>query len=51
MPHRLDGTALAAAVGPLPATPVAAAMRAALLDLDADLRLGLGTSAGSVIVA
>lgn len=33
VPHALDGSALAAAVGPLPSTPVAEAMRDALLGL------------------
>jgi len=33
VPHALDGTALQAAVGSLPATPIDAALRAALLDL------------------
>ena len=33
VPHALDGTALHAAVGALPATPIDAALRAALLDL------------------
>ena len=33
VPHALDGRRLEAAVGPLPATPPAAALRAALLDL------------------
>jgi nucleoside-diphosphate-sugar epimerase len=33
VPHALDGAALERAVGPLPATPLAAAMRQALLDL------------------
>ncbi|HYN58297.1 MAG TPA: NAD-dependent epimerase/dehydratase family protein [Rubrivivax sp.] len=42
VPHALDGTALAAAVGTLPATPIDAALRAALLDL------GLGTGRRSV---
>jgi len=33
VPHALDGSALAVAVGPLPATPVQAALRQSLLDL------------------
>jgi hypothetical protein len=33
VPHSLDGTALSAAVGVLPATPIDAALRASLLDL------------------
>ncbi len=33
VPHALDGTALHAAIGELPATPIDAALRAALLDL------------------
>jgi len=33
VPHALDGTALQAAIGTLPATPIEAALRAALLDL------------------
>jgi hypothetical protein len=33
VPHALDGTALTAAVGALPATPIDAALRVALLDL------------------
>jgi len=33
VPHALDGSALLAAVGPLPATPVVDAVRQTLLDL------------------
>lgn len=33
VPHALDGSALARAVGPLPATPLVAALRQSLLDL------------------
>lgn len=42
VPHALDGTALHAAIGTLPATPIDAALRAALLDL------GFGTEPCSV---
>jgi nucleoside-diphosphate-sugar epimerase len=42
VPHALDGTALNAAIGALPATPIEAALRAALLDL------GLGAGPRSV---
>ncbi|MGL6112976.1 MAG: epimerase, partial [Rubrivivax sp.] len=45
VPHALDGTALSAAVGALPATPIEAALRASLLDL------GLGAERGSVPAA
>jgi hypothetical protein len=42
VPHALDGTALNSAIGPLPATTIDAALRAALLDL------GFGAEPGSV---
>jgi nucleoside-diphosphate-sugar epimerase len=42
VPHALDGHALTAAVGMLPATPIDTALRAALLDL------GFGAEPGSV---
>jgi len=41
VPHALDGSALAAAVGALPATPIDVAVRAALLDL------GFGSNRGA----
>lgn len=42
VPHQLDGEALGALLGPLPTTPLAAALRQALLDLGLGLGLGLG---------
>jgi nucleoside-diphosphate-sugar epimerase len=47
VPHALDGSALAAALGPVPATPIDAALRAALLDLG----LGAATSPARAAVA
>ena len=43
VPHELDGSALARAVGPLPSTPVQHALRAALADLGHGVQLTCST--------
>ena len=47
VPHALAGSALAAAVGPLPATPIDAAMRATLRDLG----VGAGSATPAAVAA